>query len=714
MIGLRSLKFGSKLFLILLFVGALSLLLASLVGYIVGKNSITEAVFSQLTSIGSARSSHLASHFQEMGARASLLVSHPTVQSAFDSFSGAARSIQYRVIPAEQRRRMENVLDSYYSQPELLNLQKRLHISVIKPPSDSVGQSLQYKYVAQKAFDLGAYDVAHARSHEALRLLCEQMGFYDLVLADASGRVLYTVRKEADFGVNLINSPRGGLSEAFRQAMEQRGRPRSLFVDFSHYAPSFGVPSAFVAFPLQKNGKRRGVLIAQISLKSIDTVMHGDKDSASTGLGETGETYLVGADFRMRSNSRFMLEDSRSFLASLTKARLPPLTLSAIRDQNTTLLLLSAQTPTVESALRGHLSEAIVKNYRGAQVLSSAQPVNIPGLNWVIVSEKDEAEALIPLQRFRVILMGVSIALLGVIGLISVRFARHVVEPIQKLADAAHAFGRGDLNARVEVKGNDEIAELGNTFNQMTQNAQQMETIAHSLRRNIVHDLKTPVTVIRGCAETLRMQGDDPDPELQQEMLNNIMEQSDLMMDDLRDLLSPVDEHWHPQPESFDLAQLISRVAIAESHTARAAHHQILLEGVDQPLWIRADRRKVRRVIENLLSNAIKYSPDADRVLIRLSPCPEDASVQMEFIDYGLGMTEEQLQTVLSVGGRVVDHSLNIEGTGFGLSSCRYVLEAHGGALTATSTPGEGSQFTAILPLEYQGEVGEEEEFEEA
>lgn len=234
-------------------------------------------------------------------------------------------------------------------------------------------------------------------------------------------------------------------------------------------------------------------------------------------------------------------------------------------------------------------------------------------------------------------------------------------------------------------------------FPEMVHEVARTERIGMSLRRNIVHDLKTPITVIRGYAQTMLVPGVVDDPATQRELLNGIIEQSDRLLDDLKDILMPLDEAWRPQPEEFDLSLVLQQAIIAERHTERAQNHRIQLEGTDKKCEVYVDRRKIRRVLENLASNAVKYSPGSGKtVTIVLDADPE--WVHVAFSDQGIGLNPDQIERVLDDGGRVADVSLGIEGAGFGIDSCQRVLEEHGGKLEVRSEPGLGSTFTAIFP----------------
>ena len=234
-------------------------------------------------------------------------------------------------------------------------------------------------------------------------------------------------------------------------------------------------------------------------------------------------------------------------------------------------------------------------------------------------------------------------------------------------------------------------------FPEMVHEVARTERLGMSLRRNIVHDLKTPITVIRGYAQTMLVPGVVDDPQTQRELLTGIIEQSDRLLDDLKDILVPLDDAWTPQPEEFDVSLVLQQVVIAERHTERAQNHRIQLDGAEMKCEVYVDRRKIRRVLENLASNAVKYSPGTGKtVTIVLDADPQ--LIQISFRDQGIGLNPDQIERVLAEGGRAVDESLGIEGAGFGLDSCQRVLEAHGGRLEVRSEPGLGSTFTAIFP----------------
>lgn len=235
----------------------------------------------------------------------------------------------------------------------------------------------------------------------------------------------------------------------------------------------------------------------------------------------------------------------------------------------------------------------------------------------------------------------------------------------------------------------------------LVQNILRQERMNYTMRRHIVHDLKTPMTVVKGCAQTILEHWDSMSDEVKIELLGSVVENSERLLNDLKDLLEPLDAVWMPNLEVFDLSLVLEHIRRQEEFTERSRGHIIHLMGSDSPVMVKADRRKIRRVLENILSNAVKYSPqetESDTKNIWIKIWEEDKTICVSIRDEGLGMDDVQLHRVLNRAGRAVSSQLGIEGTGLGLESVRRILDAHQGTLKADSKLGSGSTFWMCLP----------------
>ena len=268
----------------------------------------------------------------------------------------------------------------------------------------------------------------------------KRFDFGDLLLIDThSGQIVYAAFDQSQPGRSLAEEPwsKTNLGLAF-QAM-QNGDVRSLirFTDFSLAGTANGEPVAFVMSPvLDKERKQIGMLALRFSVKEINRIMIGAAEWEREGLGKSGETYLVGADHKMRSDSRFIVEQPADFFMQISRLGLEDELTRQMKARRSTILLLSVDSTAAKEALAGETNTKIIHDYRDIPVLSSYTSLDIPDVKWVLLSEIDRAEAFAPVfdLRKRAIFMGLVFslfsALLGV--LLSNTIARPVDETLKQ------------------------------------------------------------------------------------------------------------------------------------------------------------------------------------------------------------------------------------------------------------------------------------------
>ncbi len=318
---------------------------------------------------------------------------------------------------------------------------------------DDMGQNqkarLQDAYIYNNPYPLGKrdqlgqaeagtlYDQAHATFHPWFHKLHEVHSYYDVFLIDLSGNVLYSAFKEQDFATNLKTGQwrNSGLATVFRQAVEMDTSGDIAFSDFAAYAPSAGAPASFVAAPVfDADGEKLGVLAYQMPAGRMNALMQN-----GTGLGESGETYLVGLDSLMRSDSRF--------------------------NKESTILATKVETIAVQAALNGEEGVAIIDDYRGVKVVSAYEPFNFKGVRWALIAEIDEKEVLAPIKTSIWILVFMSVLVIIGLGAASYFIVRRLVTPISSIADVAGVLSGGDLDVEVPyVEKEDEIGDMAKSL----------------------------------------------------------------------------------------------------------------------------------------------------------------------------------------------------------------------------------------------------------
>jgi heavy metal sensor kinase len=300
------------------------------------------------------------------------------------------------------------------------------------------------------------------------------------------------------------------------------------------------------------------------------------------------------------------------------------------------------------------------------------------------------------LARFRTIvtLVSVAIVLIGLAGGILV--TRTTLEPIHRLIAAVSAITRtGSTDTRVPVGTNrDAIDELSALFNQMLDRISTLIEGMGSALDNVAHDLRTPMTRLRGLAERALQSGD---PAAQREALVTCLEESDRilsMLDTLMDISEAETGTMRLTRGNTPLEPLIAEVSsvyedVADDKQVTIATH------VEPGLAVSADRDRLRQVVANLTDNAVKYTPGGGRVDI--TAARDGDRVRIEVTDTGSGISADDLPRIWERLYRG-DQSRAERGLGLGLSLVRAIVAAHGGTVDVQTSVGKGSKFVVALP----------------
>lgn len=406
---LLRLSIRTRLVIAMVGTAAVAAFLVSALAFVTARSSLTGAEFDKLTTIREQKASQIESHMATVTHQVENLAGSPSTIDAMRSFrqdfSGVAPS---EATAAEKMKR-------YYSSVMIARLPEgEAGTADSYLPSSPEGRRLQQLYLADNpnpvgskhildaADDGSAYSETHAAYHPVFRDFLERFGYYDIFLVEPErGNIVYSVFKEADYATSLANHSYSNtnFAEVFQAAsLQQSGQ--SPLVDFAPYEASYGAPAAFIASPIFDGDTRIGVLVFQLPLDKINGVMTNNGAWKESGLGLTGESYIVGPDQKSRTESRFFEETAEDFYAALNGTELAAL-VPTIQRLDTVVGLLPIETAGARAALHGETGTDSFADYRGEMVMSSYRPLNIPGMNWVIMSEVDTAEALGPVRSFR-------------------------------------------------------------------------------------------------------------------------------------------------------------------------------------------------------------------------------------------------------------------------------------------------------------------------
>jgi heavy metal sensor kinase len=310
-------------------------------------------------------------------------------------------------------------------------------------------------------------------------------------------------------------------------------------------------------------------------------------------------------------------------------------------------------------------------------------------------------EAMESYSRFLDAFKGIFITTMAFLIVLAAGFgwfmAKRAVSGVEAVTRTARMISEGTIEKRVPVKvRGDEIDQLAITFNQMLDRVQSLLTELKEMTDNIAHDLKSPVTRIRGAAEVTLTTGKTLSD--YEAMAANTVEECDRLLDMINTMLliskteAGVDKL---NPEEIDLASIVRDAC--ELFRPSAEDKGIALScDTPEELKVTVDMRMIQRMLSNLLDNSIKYTSPGGRVGVSVYE-KEQRQVFISIEDTGIGMTEQELSRIFERFYRG-DRSRSQAGIGLGLSLARSIARAHGGDITVTSAPGEGSTFVASLP----------------
>ncbi len=377
------------------------------VGYITSATALKASDHYRLQSILGSRAAELQSYLGSIQQDLRVVASNPITGQAIQDFAGAWQQLGNDPTSTLQR----------------LYIEENPHPIGKKENLDA-------------AADGSTYSQAHADYHPWFREFLRERGYYDVFLFDVDGNLVYTVFKELDYATNLLHDrwSQTDLGNAFRAARDNPTAGNQRFFDFQPYEPSHGVPASFISTPvLDDGGQFVGVLVLQMPIDRLNTLMQ-----ASSGLGETGEAFIVGRDFLRRSDSRFTTESL--------------------------ILAQKVENPAVEQALAGQVGLHEGIGISGEAAVTAYQPLDFVGTRWALVAEISAAELGAPIKDLRNRFLITGLLFAGLCGLAGTIVSRTVTRPLSAMTAAVANLISGKAERVPGTERSDEIGDLAKAF----------------------------------------------------------------------------------------------------------------------------------------------------------------------------------------------------------------------------------------------------------
>ncbi|WKG00959.1 adenylate/guanylate cyclase domain-containing protein [Mycolicibacterium sp. HK-90] len=507
---LSRISIQSKLLVMLLVTSILSAAVVGAIGYQSGRSSLRQSVFDRLTEVRESQTRQLESKFTDLEDSLIVYTRGTTTIEAVEAFSGAFGQLNTSTINPQQ---WQSIVDYYRTEFQPVEQEQTgdtVDVTRLLPTSNAQ-KYLQAHYTApvadpEKAIavddarDGSAWSAANARFNDFFREIVERFQFEDALLLDTAGNIIYTAYKGIDLGTNIRTGPyrQSLLTDAYEKTLASNTVDYVGVTDFADYQPA-DEPTAWMMAPVGPPGRIEGVLALQFPISKINRLMTADKQWETAGMGATGETFVVGPDGLMRSDSRLFLEDPEQFERDVIDAGTPPAVAAKSLRQHGTTLVQPVETEATRLALRGQTGTVIEDDYLGNETLQAYAPVDLHGLNWSIIAKIDTSEAFAPVATFTRTLVLSTVVITFIVCLAAMMLARLFVRPLRRLEAGAQQIGAGDYDISLPVQSRDEFGDLTTAFNDMSRNLAIKEDLLAEQRRENDRLLRTlmPESVVQ-------------------------------------------------------------------------------------------------------------------------------------------------------------------------------------------------------------------------
>lgn len=526
---------------------------------------LEEKARDQLVSLVKIQKERIEEHFETAANELRAFSEDKNIIEMIAGLSSAVKKIEEKLEP-ETVASYKKELETYYHEDFLKAYQKRnpgssLDLKAVLDKVDPLAVALQYHYIAKnpkpsgQKFDLddaqndSLYNQYHKQAHAAVRRIIQNLGFYDIFLVDSeSGRIVYTVAKEIDFATSLKTGPYAEtfLGKVFEKANTSQDLSAITMSDFTaSYLPSYGDPAAFIAKPIVKDGIKVGIVILQIPVEPINDIMTHHREWKNVGLGYSGETYLVGDNKRMRSLSRFFIENKDRFFEILKK--IDDNAAKIVAAKNTTIDIVQVDTESVKSGFEGKSGFLRFPDYRNIPVLSAYTPVELPGgIRWVAVAEIDEAEAFASVGYLDHVIMNSALVAILVGSVVAVLlgygFAIVMIQPIYRLVAEIKSINIGgtwDLTKRFPIRGNSEMNALAESLNDFLSQLHRMTREISEYTNHLASSSEELSTVAEQTTQSMRVQ--QQEIETIHEVVGNILQTGHEMTEHTQQVVAKTD-----------------------------------------------------------------------------------------------------------------------------------------------------------------------------
>jgi len=460
--------------------------------YYASDNLLRQGAYDQLNSVAESRAVRIETGANRVLSQVATLAADLGVADALADFDAGFAGLDEPLTASQQ-----TTLDRFYEERVVTPINETglatITVDDAEPTSDA-GRWVQYHHVVpdvDPASDTSAYGDAIAEHDAFLTSIAETIGAGDLLMVSArTGDIVYSTDKRIDLGSSMVD---GAFAESVLGQLlnDDLGRVRAgrgVLSNFAIYIPNGGQPSSFAAATVRDGTKIIGALAIEIRGATIDSVTTGAMDWDSLGL-SGGESYVVSSDLILQSISREWIEDPQGYLDSVDD----PEERRLIEIFGSPVGIQTVDTEAVNAAFLGEQFRGRTTNYLGRETYSSSTKIEIPGVDWVVVTDVPVAEAREAANDFIRQMLIVALIVIPIAALIGLFIARRLSRPIGPSVSAARSVAEGERHLELPPLGNDEFGDLGR---RLTRTAAALEVQETALTEEFEHKRQMMLSVL--------------------------------------------------------------------------------------------------------------------------------------------------------------------------------------------------------------------------
>lgn len=352
----------------------------------------------------------------------------------------------------------------------------------------------------------------------------------------------------------------------------------------------------------------------------------------------------------------------------------------------------------VKSAIEGKQDSTKSKREStGESLLSLSYPLVSANQQVGIIrltSSMDKVDKRISDDTFWYVIFGIIVSLLALV--VSFFAASSFVKPINDLIKVSEKLASGDYTVKANIRGNNEITELANTLNSLSDNIIQREDMKNDFISSVSHELRTPLTSIKGWAITLQAPEMQKNEDMMGQGLKIIEDEGDrlsMMVEYLLDFSRLSSSSFKYDKEKLDIVQLSKQIHTQLFPRTQSQNIEFNFVTIYKEIPVFADKNRMKEVLINIIDNAIKFTSESGQIDLIIDQ--EDGNVLITVKDNGEGIKEDEIAFVAS---KFYKGSSSKSQTGLGLSICEEIVKAHGGKLVIKSQYGVGTSVTVQIP----------------